>query len=70
MPLPLADKPFDLVTGFNSLQYAGNPVVALKEARRVSKPERRIAIVTWGSQREWRLPVPSPLCTAGTRLLD
>jgi ubiquinone/menaquinone biosynthesis C-methylase UbiE len=48
MPLPLADKTSDLVTGFNSFQYAGNPVVALKEARRVSKPEGRIAIVMWG----------------------
>src|SRR6202035_854618 len=46
--LPFADKTFDVITGFNSFQYAGNPVVALKEARRVSKPDGYIAIVTWG----------------------
>jgi SAM-dependent methyltransferase len=46
--LPFADKTFDVVTGFNSFQYAGNPVEALQEARRVSKPDGYIAIVTWG----------------------
>src|SRR3954451_23565050 len=46
--LPFADKTFDVVTGFNSFQYAGNPVVALREARRVSEPGGYIAIVTWG----------------------
>jgi uncharacterized protein (TIGR02246 family) len=46
--LPFADKTFDVVTGFNSFQYAGNPVVALKEARRVTKADGYIAIVTWG----------------------
>jgi SAM-dependent methyltransferase len=46
--LPFADKTFDVVTGFNSFQYAGNPVVALKEARRVSKPDGYIVIATWG----------------------
>ena len=46
--LPFADKSFDVTTGFNSFQYAGNPVVALTEARRVTKPGGYIAIVTWG----------------------
>jgi ubiquinone/menaquinone biosynthesis C-methylase UbiE len=69
MPLPLADKTFDLVTGFNSFQYAGNPVVALKEARRVSKPEGRIAIVTWGQPERMEAAGALPLCTAGARLL-
>jgi len=31
--LPLTDQSFDVVTGFNSFQYAGNPGVALAEAR-------------------------------------
>lgn len=47
--LPFADQTFDLVTGFNSFQFAGNPVVALAEARRVAKPGAYVAIVTWGT---------------------
>lgn len=46
--LPFADAAFDLVTGFNSFQYAGNPVAALTEARRVTKPSGHIVIMTWG----------------------
>jgi len=46
--LPYPDAQFDLVTGFNAFQYAGNPVRALAEARRVSKPDAHIVIVTWG----------------------
>jgi SAM-dependent methyltransferase len=39
---------FDVVTGFNSFQYAANPAVALREARRVTKAEGVIVIMTWG----------------------
>ncbi|MGO9785637.1 MAG: class I SAM-dependent methyltransferase [Stellaceae bacterium] len=46
--LPYADKSFDIVTGFNSFQFAGNPALALGEARRVTKPGGIVAIVTWG----------------------
>jgi SAM-dependent methyltransferase len=46
--LPFPDGVFDLVTGFNSFQYAGNPVVALGEARRRMKPDGRLVIMTWG----------------------
>ncbi len=46
--LPFAAACFDVVTGFNSFQFAGNPVVALAEARRVAKPAGIVAIVTWG----------------------
>jgi len=46
--LPYADKTFDLVTGFNAFQFAGNPAAALGEARRVLKPAGTVAIVTWG----------------------
>jgi SAM-dependent methyltransferase len=46
--LPYADAMFDLVTGFNTFQYAGNPVRALAEARRVAKPDAHIVIMTWG----------------------
>lgn len=46
--LPFADAEFDVVTGFNSFQYAGNPSVALREGRRVAKAGGKIVIVTWG----------------------
>lgn len=47
--LPFDDEVFDAVTGFNSFQYAGNPIVALSEARRVTRPGGAIVIMTWGS---------------------
>lgn len=46
--LPFADAAFDVVTGFNSFQYAANPAVALGEARRVTKAEGVIVVMTWG----------------------
>lgn len=46
--LPFADASFDVVTGFNSLQYAGNPVLALREAGRVAKRGGFVVIMTFG----------------------
>ena len=46
--LPFADQSFDVVTGFNSFQYAGNPVAALREAGRVTKRGGSIVIMTFG----------------------
>lgn len=46
--LPYEDHTFDLVTGFNSFQFAANPVNALAEARRVARPGARVSIATWG----------------------
>jgi SAM-dependent methyltransferase len=46
--LPFDDDSFDLVTGFNAFQYAGDPAQALREAGRVTKPGGMIVIMTWG----------------------
>lgn len=46
--LPFADVSFDVVTGFNSFQYAANPLRALNEAARVARDGAMVVIVTWG----------------------
>ena len=46
--LPFDDATFDVVTGFNSFQYAANPAVALGEAKRVTKAKGMIMVMTWG----------------------
>lgn len=46
--LPFEDGSFDLVTGFNSFQFAADPVVALQEARRVTTPGGKVFVMTWG----------------------
>ena len=46
--LPFVDDTFDVVTGFNSFQYATRPGVALGEARRVTKPGGMVVVMTWG----------------------
>lgn len=47
--LPFADAAFDVVTGFNAFQFAGNPAVALAEARRVTRPGGRVVVMTWST---------------------
>jgi SAM-dependent methyltransferase len=46
--VPFPDGSFDLVTGFNAFQFAGDPVRALSEARRVARPGGRVVVMTWG----------------------
>ena len=46
--LPYADRSFDVVTGFNSFQYAASPIDALREASRVTRRAGTIVIATWG----------------------
>ncbi len=46
--LPWADASFDVVTGFNAVQYALDPDLALLEAARVLRPGGRIAVCKWG----------------------
>jgi SAM-dependent methyltransferase len=46
--LPYADASFDVVAAFNSLQFADDPLKALREARRVARPGGYVAMVTLG----------------------
>lgn len=46
--VPFGSASFDVVTGFNSFQFAGDPVRALAEARRVAKPGGKVVVMTWG----------------------
>jgi SAM-dependent methyltransferase len=45
--LPFADGSFDVVTGFNSFQYAARPVAALADAVRVLAPGGRLLYLNW-----------------------
>lgn len=47
--LPFPGAAFDVVTGFNAFQFAGNPAVALAEARRVTRPGGRVVVMTWST---------------------
>jgi SAM-dependent methyltransferase len=58
--LPYDDASFDIVTGFNSFQYAARPAVALAEARRVAVPEGRVLLLNWA---------PAELCEAAGYLM-
>lgn len=57
--LPFIDGTFDVVTGFNSFQYAGSFQAALAEARRVVKWHGKLVIGIWGQEKD---------CEAGTVL--
>ncbi len=46
--LPYGDGWFDVVTGFNSFQYAADPIAALREAVRVCRRGGRVLVATWG----------------------
>lgn len=45
--LPFPDSSFDLVTGFNSFQFARDPVSALREAGRVTNAGGQVAVAVW-----------------------
>jgi ubiquinone/menaquinone biosynthesis C-methylase UbiE len=55
--LPLPDESYDIVTGFNSFQYASDISEALSEARRVLKPGGRIALMIWGNPEDCQAAV-------------
>ena len=46
--LPYGDASFNAVTAFNSVQYAADPVGALRELRRVVQPGSPVGVLSWG----------------------
>ena len=46
--LPFGDDAFDVVTSFNAVQYAADPVVALGQLRRVARPGAPVTVLVWG----------------------
>ena len=50
--LPFADASFDLVSGFNSFQFAADPANALRQAKRVAKPTGTISMAVWGAAKD------------------
>lgn len=53
--LPYEDRSFDIVTAFNSLQFVPDPLRALTEVRRVTKPAANIYILVWGREEHTEL---------------
>ena len=50
--IPFSNETFDIVTGFNSFQYAGSFKNALAEAKRVVKKHGKIVIGIWGKEQD------------------
>ncbi len=50
--LPFAEETWDVATFINSLQFAGDPVRALAEARRVTRRGGTVLVVIWGRRED------------------
>lgn len=48
--LPFPDAQFDVVTGFNSFQYAADVPKALADAARILKPGGKLIAMIWGNK--------------------
>jgi SAM-dependent methyltransferase len=59
--LPYEDASFDVVTGFNSFQYAARPAIAMAEAKRVAVPGGRVLLLNWA---------PAEQCQASAYLME
>ncbi len=53
--LPFAEESWDVATFINSLQFAGDPVRALAEARRVTRRGGTVLMVIWGRREDCAL---------------
>lgn len=53
--LPYEDASFDVVTAFNSIQYAAQPPAAAAEAKRVARPGGAIFALVWGREERTEL---------------
>ena len=47
-PLPFAPGVFDVVTAFNSVQYAADPVAVVKNMSQVARPGGFVSLLVWG----------------------
>ena len=50
--LPFEDNSFDIVSGFNSFQYASDVKHALSEAKRVLKDKGKLVAMIWGDKED------------------
>jgi len=64
--LPFAEHKFDVVTGFNAFQFAESPLNALRQVRRVLKPEGTLALAIWSGPDHAQI---APLFAALARLI-
>jgi len=49
--IPFPENSFDVVTGFNSFQYAGNKFSALEQAKKIVRKDGKIVIGLWDEAR-------------------